>query len=88
MDFSGAAGACAGCDGIKRVLDQKFCHPIQSNQFGKDVLRWTDYDYVVINDDLQKCYLEVNNLIKSEIENIENSYNSELIKDHVNSLIK
>ena len=58
------------------------------NQFGKDVLRWTDYDYVVINDDLQKCYLEVNNLIKSEIENIENSYNSELIKDHVNSLIK
>ena len=30
------------------------------NQFGKDVLRWTDYDYVVINDDLQKCYLEVN----------------------------
>ena len=35
-------------------------------QFNKDILHWVDYDYVVINDNLDKCYNEVNNLIKSE----------------------
>ena len=56
-------------------------------QFGKDVLHWIDYDYVVINDDLNNCFIEVNNLIKSEINNVSNSYNVELIKKHVEELI-
>ena len=25
-------------------------------QFDKDILHWKNYDFVVINDDLNKCY--------------------------------
>ena len=56
-------------------------------QFGKDVLHWVDYDYVVINDDLNSCYKEVNKIIKSEINNTSNTYNVDIIKKHVNQLI-
>ena len=55
-------------------------------QFNKDVLHWIDYDYVVINDNLENCYNEVNNLIKSEIDKINNSYDIGLIKEHINQL--
>ena len=34
----------------------------------------SNYDYVVINDNLENCYNEVNHLIKSEIEKFNNSY--------------
>ena len=56
-------------------------------QFNKDVLHWVDYDYVVINDNLENCYNEVNNLIKSEIDKTKNAYDVELIKNHINQLI-
>ena len=28
-------------------------------QFKKDVLHWKDYDFVVINDNLEKCYNKI-----------------------------
>ena len=56
-------------------------------QFSKDILHWIDYDYVVVNDNLENCYNEVNNLIKSEMDKISNSYDVELIKKHINQLI-
>ena len=36
-------------------------------KFNSDVLHWKNYDYAVINDNLENCYNEVNNLIRSEI---------------------
>ena len=56
-------------------------------QFNMDVLHWKDYNYVVINDNLENCYNEVNNLIKSEINKVSNSYDIGLIKKHINQLI-
>ncbi len=56
-------------------------------QFNKDILHWVDYDYVVINDNLESCYNEVNNLIKSEIGQLNNSYDVEFIKKHIASLV-
>ena len=56
-------------------------------QFNKDVLHLVDYDYVVINDNLENCYKEVNNLIKSEAGEVKNPYDVVLIKDHINQLI-
>ena len=35
-------------------------------QFRGDLSHWKDYDYVVINDDLNKCYLEINKIIQDE----------------------
>jgi guanylate kinase len=56
------------------------------NQFGRDVLHWINYDYAVINDDLDKCFLKIKNLIEAEINNGSKDYDSDFIREHVNKL--
>ncbi len=52
-------------------------------EFKKDLSKWNEYDYVVINDDLNTCY---NNIIK-RIKNDKLSYNRKFIQDHVKKLL-
>ena len=70
-----------------RDMKDKLIVEERMKQFSKDVLHWNNYDYVVINDNLENCYNEVNHLIKSEIEKFDNSYDIELIKKHIDQLI-
>ena len=70
-----------------RDMKDKLIVEERMRQFSKDILHWIDYDYVVVNDNLENCYNEVNNLIKSEMDKISNSYDAELIKKHINQLI-
>ena len=70
-----------------RDMKNKLIVEERMRQFNKDVLHWIDYDYVVINDNLENCYNEVNNLIKSQIDKTSNSYDIRLIKEHINQLI-
>ncbi len=70
-----------------RDMKDKLIVEERMQQFNKDVLHWVDYDYVVINDNLENCYKEVNNLIKSEAGEVKNSYDAVSIKDHINQLI-
>ena len=70
-----------------RDMKDKLIVEERMRQFSKDILHWVDYDYVVVNDNLENCYNEVNNLIKSEMDKISNSYDVELIKKHINQLI-
>ena len=70
-----------------RDMKDKLIVEERMKQFSKDVLHWNNYDYVVINDNLENCYNEVNHLIKSEIEKFNNSYDIKLIKKHIDQLI-
>ena len=70
-----------------RDMKDKLIVEERMKQFSKDVLHWKNYDYVVINDNLENCYNEVNHLIKSEIEEFSNSYDLKLIKKHIDQLI-
>ena len=70
-----------------RDMKDKLIVEERMRQFSKDILHWVDYDYVVINDNLENCYNEVNNLIKSEMDKISNVYDVRLIKKHINQLI-
>ena len=70
-----------------RDMKDKLIVEERMKQFSKDVLHWNNYDYVVINDNLENCYKEVNHLIKSEIEQFNNSYDIKLIKKHIDQLI-
>ena len=70
-----------------RDMRDKLIVEERMRQFNKDVLHWIDYDYVVINDNLENCYKEVNNLIKSEVGEVKNFYDVVLIKNHINQLI-
>ena len=55
-------------------------------QFNEDVLHWKDYDFVVINDDLEDCYKKIINFIKSSDDKKEPNY-QKLISLHIESLI-
>ena len=55
-------------------------------QFGRDVLHWINYDYVVINDNLDQCYSRINNLIEAEVNSGSKDYDKEYIRKHVNKL--
>ena len=70
-----------------RDMKDKLIVEERMKQFNKDILHWKNYDFVVINDNLEKCYNEVNHLIKSEIEKFNNSYDINLIKKHIDQLI-
>ena len=70
-----------------RDMQDKLIVEERMKQFNKDILHWSDYDYVVINDSLEKCFIEVNNLIKSEINKTSNSYDMTIVKKHIDQLI-
>jgi len=54
--------------------------------FSQDIQHWKNYDYVVINDNLQDCFKQICNLIDSEINKSDNDYNKKLIQEHINKL--
>ena len=70
-----------------RYMQDKLIVDERMKQFNKDILHWSDYNYVVINDNLEKCFIEVNNLIKSEINKTSNSYDMTAVKKHIDQLI-
>ncbi len=56
------------------------------NQFERDVLHWINYDYVVINEDLNKCFYKISNLIEAELDNGSKDYDAEYIRNHIEKL--
>lgn len=55
-------------------------------QFERDVLHWINYDYVVINDDLDTCFLKIKNLIDAEMNDGSKDYDTNFIRNHVEKL--
>ena len=64
----------------KLIVDERM------KQFSRDVLHWINYNYVVINDDLKKCYSKIHALINAEIDNGSKDYDPEFIRKHVEKL--
>ena len=69
-----------------RDMKDKLIAEERMKQFGRDVLHWINYDYVVINDDLENCYSKITNLINAEILNGSKDYDLEYIRKHVEKL--
>ncbi len=55
---------------------------MRMQQFDKDVLHWDDYDYVVINEDLNKCYDEIIGYLENTIK-----YDRSIIEKHISKLV-
>ena len=70
-----------------RDMKDKLIAEERMKQFSRDVLHWINYDYVVVNDDLDKCYSKISNLIDAEIKNGSKDYDSEYIRKHIQKLI-
>jgi len=58
------------------------------NKFNEEVSHWNEYNYVVINDDLDVCYEKRENNITSEKKGVTKKQNYEAIKQKVDELIK
>ncbi|MDB3919872.1 guanylate kinase [Candidatus Pelagibacter sp.] len=69
-----------------RDMKDKLIAEERMKQFGRDVLHWINYDYVVINNDLENCYSKIINLISAEISNGSKDYDLEYIRNHVEKL--
>jgi len=57
-------------------------------KFNEEVSHWDEYDYVVVNDDLEICYNDILDIIKSEKKGIKVKKNLEEIKSRVKKLIQ
>jgi len=70
-----------------RDMKDKLIASERMKEFYKDVKHWIDYDYVVINDELNKCYEEISKIIDSSYhDNKKIEYDKNLIKEHVKKL--
>jgi len=69
-----------------RDMKDKLIAEERMKQFGRDVLHWINYDYIVINDNLENCYSKITNLINAEISNGSKDYDLEYIRNHVEKL--
>jgi guanylate kinase len=69
-----------------RDMKDKLIAEERMKQFERDVLHWINYNYVVINDDLNSCYKKIQNLIAAELNNGSKDYDIEYIRNHVESL--
>tara|TARA_Y100000816_G_scaffold38456_1_gene24274 strand:+ start:244 stop:876 length:633 start_codon:yes stop_codon:yes gene_type:complete len=70
-----------------RDMKDKLIAEERMKQFDRDVLHWINYDYVLINQDLDNCYSKIYNLIDAEINNGSKDYDSDFIRKHVENLI-
>ena len=55
---------------------------MRMQQFDKDVQHWIDYDFVVINEDLNECYKEIIGYLENTAD-----YDKTRIKKHIKKLI-
>ncbi len=69
-----------------RDMKDKLIVEERMKQFERDVLHWINYDYVVINENLEKCYFKIFQLIQAEINAGSKDYDKEYIRQHIKKL--
>ena len=58
------------------------------NKFNEEVSHWNEYNYVVINDDLNICYDKILKIITSEKKDIKQEQNFNEVKKKIEELTK
>tara|TARA_Y100000816_G_scaffold3510_1_gene2125 strand:- start:7340 stop:7972 length:633 start_codon:yes stop_codon:yes gene_type:complete len=72
---------------LKRDQKDKKIAIERMKQFKEDVMHWKDYDFAVINDQVEKCYKLIINFINKKKNENSFTYNKKFIKNHINNLI-
>ena len=58
------------------------------NKFNEEVSHWNEYNYIVVNDDLNMCYNKISNIIMSAKKGSSQKQNLSEIKKKIDELIK
>ncbi len=70
-----------------RDMKDKLILKERMNQFKNDVLHWKEYDYIVINNDLEKCYKTIISIIDCEKKRKKFLFDQNKIKEKISKLI-
>ena len=70
-----------------RDMKDKLIVNERMKEFKKDLLHWSDYDYVVINDNLNNCFKEICEIIQNKINKESIKYSVNKIENHVKELL-
>ena len=65
----------------EKIINQRM------EKFEIDVKHWADYDFVVINDDLETCFNEIKDIITKILNNQLFEFDNKKIKNHVENLL-
>ena len=65
----------------KNIIDERM------KKFDNDIKRWTDYDFVVVNDNLEICFNEIKEIIQKKLQNKNIDFDRNKISEHVQSLL-
>ena len=69
-----------------RDMRDKLIAEERMKQFDRDVLHWINYDYVIINDEIEKCFNKIDNLIEAELNDGSKDYDLNFIRNHIEKL--
>ena len=70
-----------------RDMKDKLIASERMKEFYKDIKHWVDYDYVVINDELNKCYEEISKIVESSHDDHKKiNFDKNFIKEHIKKL--
>ena len=69
-----------------RDMKDKLIAEERMKQFERDLLHWINYDFVVINDNLDSCYSKIKGLIDAEVNSGSKDYDKDFIRKHVEKL--
>jgi len=69
-----------------RDMKDKLIAEERMKQFDRDVLHWINYDYVIINDEIEKCYNKIDNLIEAELNDGSKDYDLNFVRNHIEKL--
>jgi len=73
---------------LNRHKEQEKLIKERMNKFNEEISHWKEYNYVVINDDLETCYSKILEIIMNEKKGINQTQNIDEIAKKVGKLIK
>ena len=71
-----------------RDMKDKLIVEERMKQFDQDILKWKNYDFVVINDNLETCYNQIIKFVESKLSEKKIDYDKKLIENHINKLLQ
>ena len=69
-------------EGQEKIVEQRM------NKFNEEISHWNEYNYIVVNDDLNLCYNKILNIIYAEKKGLKQKQDLHHIEKKVNELTK
>jgi len=70
-----------------RDMKDKLIVHERMSQFKSDIVHWKEYDYIVVNNNLEECYSKIYEIIISESKGLKINFDIEKIQKKINELI-